>query len=56
MGNLIKIEGLYKAGYNAHRNTSFEPERRAENIVKEYESQLNGDLQTIPETEQERYI
>lgn len=56
MENLIKIEGLYKAGYNAHRNTSFEPERRAENIVKEYEAQLNADLQTIPETEHERYI
>lgn len=56
MENLIKIEGLYQAGYNAHRNTSFEPERRAENMMKEYEAQLNGDLQIIPEAEKERYI
>lgn len=56
MENLIIIDGLYKAGYNAHRNTSFEPERRAETMVKEYEAQLNGDLQTIPESEHERYI
>jgi len=56
MENLIKIEGLYNAGYNAHRNTSFEPERRAETMVKEYEAQLNGDLQIIPEAEKERYI
>ena len=56
MENIVKIEGLYKAGYDAHRNTSFDPEERAKNIVKEYEAQLNGDLQTIPESEQERYI
>lgn len=56
MENRITIEGLYKAGYNAHRNTSFEPERRAENLVKEYEAQLNEDLQTIPEAEKEKYI
>jgi hypothetical protein len=54
--NLIKIDGLYEAGRRAHLGTSFDPENRAKSIVETYESQLNDDLQKIPESEKERYI
>lgn len=51
-----KIEGLYTAAYRAYSNLSFDPEKRAAQIVREYEKQLNEDLETIPESEQEQYI
>ncbi|MCC7514568.1 MAG: hypothetical protein IT212_07730 [Bacteroidia bacterium] len=49
------LSGLYQAGYNAHRNTSFDPEKRAESIVKEYTAELLEDLKELPQDEHERY-
>ena len=56
MENIVKIPGLYDAGYRAHLGTSFSPEKRAESIVSGYEAELNEDLKNIPESEQQRYI
>lgn len=52
----IKIEGLYDKAYRAHLNTSFYPEKRAETYVKEYEGELNADLQSMPEGERPEYV
>lgn len=52
----IKINGLYDKAYRAYSNLSFSPEKRAENIVKDYEEQLNEDLSQMPEIEREQYI
>lgn len=52
----IKIENLYKAAKVAYRGISFDPEKRAENIVSTYEAQLNEDVSDMPESETERYI
>src|SRR3989304_4048067 len=49
------LSGLYQAGYNAHRNTSLSPEKRAESIVKDYTEELEEDLKALPEDEHERY-
>jgi len=54
--SFVKIDGLYKAGYEAHRGTSFSPEVRAEQCVKGYEEQLNDDLKNMPDEEKQRYI
>lgn len=54
--SFVKIDGLYKAAYEAHRGTSFSPEVRAEQYVKSYEKQLNEDLNNMPEEEKQRYI
>ena len=54
--NLVKIEGLYNLAYRAYSNISFSPEKRAERTVLEHEQELNEDLKTIPEDEQQRYI
>lgn len=50
------IEGLYNAAYRAYSNLSFDPEKRAEQIVLDYEKQLTDDCEIIPEAEQEQYI
>ncbi len=52
----IKIEGLYEAAYRAYSNISFDPEKRAAQTVKDYEEELNVDIELMPESEQERYI
>jgi len=36
--------------------TSFNPDKRGENTIEEHESQLNDDLQNIPDAEKERYV
>lgn len=51
----VKIEGLYQAGYNAHRGTSFAPEKRGAQTVEMYEAELNADLEKIPESYREEY-
>ena len=51
----IKIEGLYNAAYRAYSNISFDPEKRAAQTVKDYEAELNEDMESMPEAEQERY-
>lgn len=52
------LENLRSQAYNAHRWTSFDPEKRAESIVKDYSEELDSDLQTIGNDSQykERYI
>lgn len=52
----IKIENLYRAAKVAYRGISFDPEKRAENIVSTYEAQLNEDVVNMPESEIARYI
>lgn len=52
----IKIEGLRDAAYRAYYYTSFYPEKRADETVKGYEQELNEDLESIPESERERYM
>lgn len=50
------IEGLYDRAYRAYSNLSFNPEKRAAQIVLDYEKQLTDDCEQIPEAEQEQYI
>ena len=52
----IKIDGLYNKAYRAYSNLSFDPERRATQIVADFEAELNADCLNIPEPEQEAYI
>lgn len=52
----IKIENLYRAAKIAYHGISFDPEKRAENIVSTYEAQLNDDVSNMPESEISRYI
>ena len=41
------LQPLYEMAYLAHRNTSFDPDIRAKNIVKNYSQELDSDLQKI---------
>ena len=52
----VTIDGLYKAAREAYMGVSFDPEKRADGIVYDYENELNNDLKTMPAEEQERYI
>lgn len=52
----IKIEGLYELAYRAFSNISFYPEKRAEQIVSEFEGQLSNDCENMPEHERAEYI
>lgn len=52
----IKIEGLYEAARRAYMNMSFDPEKRAEGVVKDFEEELNKDIETIQEGEKDYYI
>lgn len=42
MNNLLLLD-LYDLAYNANRNTSFSPEKRAEQTLKEYSEELESD-------------
>ena len=53
------LSDLYNLCYNAHRNTSFNPEKRAERLVKEYSKLLEEDLKLLGENQgnyKEKYI
>jgi hypothetical protein len=52
----IIIPDLYNKAYRAYQNLSFSPEKRAEQIVLDYEKELNEDLANIPEQEKQTYI
>lgn len=52
----IIIADLYNRAYRAYSNLSFSPEKRAAQIVLDYEGELNSDCLNIPEPEQEAYI
>lgn len=54
--NWVSIQGLYEMAYRAHTGTSFSPEKRATDVVKCYERELNDDLQRMPENERQRYL
>ena len=54
--NWVSIPGLYEMAYRAHTGTSFSPEKRATDVVKCYERELNDDLQRMPENERQRYF
>ena len=56
MKERITIDGLYRAGFNAYSGISFDPEKRAKQVVLDYENELNNDLLNIPEEEKERFI
>lgn len=43
------LQYLYKSAYDAYRGTSFDPEKRATQTIKDYEEQLQSDLTEIAE-------
>lgn len=52
----VNLEELWEAAYNAFYSTSFVPDERATQYIRDYEKELNSDLANIPESEKERYI
>lgn len=52
----VTLEEYWQLAYNAFRWTSFNPDLRGQDTIISHEKQLNGDLETIPEEEHERYI
>ena len=43
------LQHLLRAAINAHRGTSFSPEKRGEQLIKDYEEQLTSDMEQIKE-------
>lgn len=52
----VNLEELWEAAYNAFYSTSFVPEERATQYIRDYENELNTDLLNMPESEKEHYI
>lgn len=52
----VNLEELWEAAYNAFYSTSFVPEERATQYIRDYEKELNADLANMPESEKEHYI
>lgn len=52
----VNLEELWTAAYNAFYSTSFVPEERATQYIRDYENELNTDLLNMPESEKEHYI
>lgn len=52
--NLI-LSDLYDLAYAAHSWTSFSPDKRAVQVVKEYSGQLTEDLSNMPESHRGQY-
>lgn len=52
----VNLEELWEAAYNAFYSTSFVPEERAAQYIRDYEQELNADLANMPEGEKEHYI
>lgn len=52
----VNLEELWEAAYNAFYSTSFVPDERATQYIRDYEKELNSDLANMPESEKERYI
>mgnify|MGYP003212767629 FL=1 len=52
----VNLEELWDAAYNAFNCTSFVPDERATQYIRDYEKELNYDLTNMPENEKERYI
>lgn len=53
METLLEFKEL---AYRSFYWTSFSPDKRGQQCIKEHEDQLNDDLQNIPESEKQRYI
>lgn len=49
------LADMYDQGYNAYRNISFDPEKRAASIVRDYSAELAEDLTKLPAEEHEAY-
>lgn len=49
--NSYILQEYYNRAYNAHRNTSFDPEKRAKSIIKEYSELLTEDLKQYKDEE-----
>ena len=47
---------LWKCACDAFYSTSFNPEERAALYIRDYEKELNADLENMPENEKEHYI
>lgn len=54
--DLRNLQDLKELALRAYNWSSFDPERRAEQTIKEHQAMLNKDLESIPDNEQERYI
>lgn len=52
----INFENLWNLAVRAFSGTSFSPEERAAQYIRDYETDLMNDLTKIPEDEQSRYI
>lgn len=52
----ITLDEFWDAAQMAFNWTSFDPERRGEDTIREQEEELNSDLKNIPDEEKERYI
>ena len=50
------LQHLAQQARNAFYWTSFDPDKRGKQTIDEHESQLQSDLESIPENEHERYI
>lgn len=49
------LSHLYEIAYRAHTGTSFSPEERGRNVVREYSEALAEDLNDMPEHERAQY-
>ena len=47
------LQHLLRSAINAHRGTSFSPEKRGEQMIKDYEELLQDDLKQISEADNE---
>lgn len=52
----VSLQEFRELAYRAFYWTSFSPDKRRDQTIKEHEDQLNSDLENIPEEERERYI
>lgn len=52
----VNLEELWKCACDAFSSTSFSPEERAALYIRDYEKELNADLENMPENEKEHYI
>ena len=52
----VNLEDFWDIACRAFHGTSFSPEKRAAQYIRDYETALNDDLNNMPEDEKERYI
>lgn len=52
----VNLEELWSIAVRAFHGTSFSPEERAAHYIRDFEKELNTDLESVPEGEKERYI